>query len=301
MKSIKVKKEQYNAEEMVNEFLLMVGQKGVTQHTLNVHRYALRDLHDGCNGIPDETQLRRCLPPNMGRAYYNKRLTTYRQYFGMLLALGKIQNDPTKNYHYRKTIFNVKNYNECNIKTFLSEIDISTFSGLRDYVMCLFIIDTGIRPSEIVQLLKDDIDETHCQVHLRGEITKTRTPRTIPISKFVLKQLTKLYSFELKSWNNPYVFCTSEGGVITTMALRHNLRKVALKTGISLTPYDFRHIFATTYIRNGGDVFTLQRILGHTKPNMTMVYVNLDSSDLSNAHQRINVLGNFITKRVTKI
>jgi site-specific recombinase XerD len=76
---------------------------------------------------------------------------------------------------------------------------------------------------------------------------------------------------------------------------------VALKSGISLTPYDFRHIFATTYIRNGGDAFTLQRIMGHTKPSMTMVYVNLNADDLSIAHKKINPLSNFISRRISKI
>ena len=88
---------------------------------------------------------------------------------------------------------------------------------------------------------------------------------------------------------------------MTTMSFRHNLHKVALRSGIELTPYDFRHIFATTYIRNGGDAFTLQRIMGHTKPTMTMVYVNLNPQDLNSVHKRVNVVGNFVSTRVRKI
>ena len=299
MRSIRIKADDYNASEMINEFLIMKQRKGVTEHTIKLHKYALRALHNGCIGVPNETQLRKCLPPSMGNAYYNKRLSTYRQYYEMLISFGKTQFDPTKDYRYRKTIFNVKNYEECNVKKFLQSIDTTTFAGLRDYVMCLFIIDTGIRPSEVVQLLKSDT--CNLQVTLRGEITKTRTPRIVPMSKYVATQLLKLHSYELKSWNNPYLFCTSEGRPMTTLSFRHNIHKVALKSGISLTPYDFRHIFATTYIRNGGDVFTLQRILGHSKPSMTMVYVNLNAGDLSVAHKRTNVLGNFLSNRVSKI
>ena len=291
----------YDEDTMINEFLLLQQQKGVVKNTLRTHRSALLALHNNCNGIPDIQQIRKCLPPNMGGAYYNKRLSTYKRYFDMLISFGHILYNPLDSWHYRKVGFNIKNYEECNVKKFIDTIDTSTFAGLRDYVMCLFIIDTGVRPSETVQILKTDIDTRSGQVHLRSEITKTRIARTVPISDYVIKEIKKLHSFELKTWDNPYIFCTSDGRPITTLSFRHNLHKVALKSGISLTPYDFRHIFATTYIRNGGDVFTLQRIMGHSKPNMTMIYVNLNADDLSSVHRKVNVLGNFVTRRVLKI
>ena len=298
---LKTKTNDYNAEEMINEFLLLQQQKRVVKTTLRSHFYALRDLHEGCSGIPTEYDIRRCLPPNISNAYYNKRLSTYRQYFDMLIAFGHTQFNPAKEWGYKKLSFNIKNYEECNVKKFLESIDKSTFAGFRDYIMCIFIIDTGIRPSEAVQIKKDDIDYEFKQVRLRSEITKTRVARTVPMSDYIFIELRKLFNYEPEEWHNPYLFCTSEGKPLNTLSFRHNIRKVALKTGIYLTPYDFRHIFATTYIRNGGDAFTLQRIMGHSKPSMTMIYVNLNASDLSVAHKKINVLGNFVTKRKTKI
>lgn len=303
MKTLRLtnKTDKYNAEEMMNEFLLLQQQKGVVKTTMRSHIYALRELHKGCSGIPTEQDIRRCLPPNISNAYYNKKLSTYKQYYDMLIAFGHTQFNPTIGWGYKKISFNVKNYEECNVKKFLSAIDTSTFAGLRDYVMCLFIIDTGIRPSEVVQLKKEDVNFDNRQVHLRSEITKTRTARTVPMSVKIIAEIRKLITYELEEWHNPYLFCNSEGGKLNTLSFRHNIRKVALRTGINLTPYDFRHIFATTYIRNGGDAFTLQRIMGHTKPSMTMVYVNLDGTDLSVAHKRVNVLGNFISNRAGKL
>ena len=291
----------YNAEEMMNEFLLLQEQKRVVKTTLRSHKYALIELHKGCKGMPTETDIRRCLPPKISNAYYNKKLSTYKQFFDMLIDFGQTQFNPAEKWNYKRISFNIKNYDECNIKKFLNEIDKSTFAGLRDYVMCLFIIDTGIRPSEVVQLRKDDIDFVGRQVHLRSEITKTRTARIVPMSNYIIAELRKLFHYELESWANKFVFCTSEGKQLSTLSFRHNLHKVALKSGVELTPYDFRHIFATTYIRNGGDAFTLQRIMGHTKPSMTMVYVNLDGTDLSVAHKKVNVLGNFVSNRKTKL
>lgn len=301
LRNINAKKFNYDAEEMIQEFLLLQKQKGVVKNTLRTHQSALRALHEGCEGIPTVEQIRRVLKPTMSNAYYNKRLSTYKRYFDMLISLGHILHNPLETWHYRKVGFNIKNYEECNIKKFLSAIDQSTFAGFRDYIMCLFILDTGIRPSEIIQLKKEDVNFVVGQAHLRSEITKTRVARVVPVSDYVLKKIRQLHTYEIDEWRNEYLFCSSEGERLNTTSLRHNLHKVALRCGIDLTPYDFRHIFATTYIRNGGDAFSLQRIMGHSKPNMTMVYVNLTATDLSVSHNKVNVIGNFVTTRVNKV
>ena len=294
-------KEKYDAEKLTRQFVELQMYKHVTKETINQHIYALRALHEGVDGIPTMYDVRRCLPPNMGSAYFNKRLNTYRQYFRMLLEEGRTLDDPTKNMKYKKKSYRIKNYEECNIKKFLEGFDQTTFAGFRSYVMVLLIIDSGIRPSEIVQIKETDIDIDSLTITLRAEITKSRKRRVIPISPFVLDKIRELKSYELPQWGNEYLFCSSSGKPITATALRRECLINSYKTGVSLTPYDFRHIFATTYVRNGGDVFTLQRILGHASPRMTMIYVNLNVDDLIKAHKRVDVLGNFIQKRIGKL
>jgi integrase/recombinase XerD len=57
------------------------------------------------------------------------------------------------------------------------------------------------------------------------------------------------------------------------------------------TLHAFRHTFALNYLRRGGSVFHLQKMLGHSSLEMTRRYANLMTEDLQAVHQRLSLLG----------
>jgi integrase/recombinase XerD len=56
------------------------------------------------------------------------------------------------------------------------------------------------------------------------------------------------------------------------------------------TLHAFRHTFAVNYLRRGGSVFHLQKVLGHSSLDMTRRYANLVTADLQAVHERVSLL-----------
>ena len=67
------------------------------------------------------------------------------------------------------------------------------------------------------------------------------------------------------------------------------------KIGYKVRPYDLRHTFALMYLRSGGNIFSLQRMMGHSNLTMTQKYLALTDEDLRNQHTQNSPL-NSLTK-----
>ena len=80
---------------------------------------------------------------------------------------------------------------------------------------------------------------------------------------------------------NNYLFPDRCGRQLTVSGLSQSLRKYCKSRGVKpRSSHAFRHTFAKKYVVNGGNVFTLQRLLTHTDLSMTRKYIHLFSSDL---------------------
>jgi len=75
------------------------------------------------------------------------------------------------------------------------------------------------------------------------------------------------------------------------------------KLGLNVTPYSLRHQFALYFLRNGGNVFALQKIMGHTKLEMTRNYIAVVESDIVGNHEKASPVSNLLkeSNRVRKI
>ena len=180
------------------------------------------------------------------------------------------------------------------VRKMLNCCDMGTYSGFRDYTLMILILDCGVRIGEASNLLITDIDFKQSILTIRAEVSKTNEMRYLPLSIKTLKLLKVLVEFA-NTTDSPYLFQSIYGGHIKERNLMLSFRRVGEKAKLKVrcTPYNFRHTFATNAVKNGMDIFTLQRIMGHKNINTTRKYIQLETEDLKNKHGQINVLDSY--------
>jgi len=116
--------------------------------------------------------------------------------------------------------------------------------------------------------------------------------RVVPFS-FELRRAMFRYCQESKAAPDHLLFASRTG---TALGRRVVLRDVKLHCkALGFTPpartlHAFRHTFAVNYLRRGGSVFHLQKVLGHSSLDMTRRYANLVTADLQAMHERVSLL-----------
>lgn len=149
----------------------------------------------------------------------------------------------------------------------------------RDRCVILLLLDTGMRASELCNMQKKDVDLAQRHISVLGKGDKERI---LPFSPRTASLLFK-YMADVDSVR-PFPF--------TRTSLAHLIQQIGKRAGVEAHPHRFRHTFAVTYLRSGGDAFTLQAILGHTTMEMVRLYLAIAQVDLDAAHRRASPVEN---------
>lgn len=179
----------------------------------------------------------------------------------------------------------------------IGAMDDNTYTGFRTKVATFVLLDTMIRVCELVDIKRQNVDFKTMSIRLEAVDTKSRVGRNVPISNRTAKLLSE-YMRETEEFGSDYVFLTYEGESISESTIRDNLRvagQIAKIKNKRVSPHTLRHTGALFYILNGGDPFSLQRILGHSHMNMVRRYVQMTNMDVQNQHSAFSPL-NYVFK-----
>lgn len=163
----------------------------------------------------------------------------------------------------------------------------SRATRLRDKAILLTFLDTGIRASELSRLELRDLDLAGGTIAIRPHRSGLKSRgRVIPLGKVVRTAIWRYHAERGSMRPNEPVFATLRGKPMARNALLYLLIRMGERAGVAnVHPHRLRHTFAIQFLRNGGDVFTLQRLLGHNSLDMVGHYLALAQADDENAHR----------------
>jgi integrase/recombinase XerD len=187
----------------------------------------------------------------------------------------------------------VKSLEPHEIKALLSVINDEWYSEFRDKVIILIMLDTLVRVSECLAIKRKNVDLRNNVIHLEASNTKTRVSRSLPISTKTAKLLAE-YMFETEEFGSEYLFLTYDGKQLNDGTFRKRLAKYAKRAGIEkrVSPHVLRHSGSLLYLLNGGNVFSLQKLLGHSDLSMSRRYLNLTSNHINEVHEDFSAVNN---------
>lgn len=180
------------------------------------------------------------------------------------------------------------------VERLLNCIDTRKFIGLRDMVVVMLMLDSGMRLSEVLAL---EYGKIHLEAGYLIALGKGNKERYIPLGlhtkKYLLKYLAQIPNRESK------VKIVVQDTLIpaTHSTIRNLFKRLKKRSGIArLRPHLLRHTFATRYLSLGGDVYNLQSILGHTTLEMTKRYAHMTMGDRIDRFSRYSPVDNLIKR-----
>ena len=141
------------------------------------------------------------------------------------------------------------------------------------------------------------LEEGHFRVLGKGS-----KERIVPIGVSLQKALWKYmnrYRPEPAHPNVTVLFLSRNGRALAARSVYCRIRQYGEKgglVGVRCSPHTFRHTFAISYLRNGGDVSSLQRMLGHSSLEVVRIYVNMCRADIKECHRRFSPADNLASK-----
>ena len=161
---------------------------------------------------------------------------------------------------------------------------------VRNRAIILFLVDTGCRVGGIVSLVLDSVDlESRCAL----VVEKGKKARRVYFTEMTAAAID-LYRRVRPAGESEALFVSSSGTALTTNAIRLMLERVGKRAGVKgrINPHCFRHAFARSFLRNGGNLAALGRILGHAPGSQVTAryYAVWDDRELQEYHDRYSPL-----------
>lgn len=254
----------------------MVAVKGYTFHNARLAAYRTRRVALGiclrtkeqAEALGAEVMMNDKLSKSTKRGYLYA-LEYWMEYQGVLMKFAHKPRPTARCPHY---------LDQGQLQTY-----VRASKDYREFAILSTFIYTGARLNEVRMLNIGDVDFTHKQILIR--CAKLDKERYVPLDE-ALERVLKAHLARLplaqQKLDSP-LFQTHEGARVSDKWLGEIVRRVGDRVGLHVHPHMLRHSFASAWVENGGDVFTLSVILGHTDIKMTQRYWHYNQKTMRKA------------------
>ena len=291
MRKVTESKKPLSLEELAGSFLAMkraqkLGQETLYDYEKQIERF-LRSSHNSVDYaiLEQDTLNFFAAIPDTSPARYNKPYQYITAWFNWMVKQKYLPQNPisANELKKRRDDGNIKPATVEDLKRFMGGLDKQSYTDMRTYTILLVMLDCGIRTKELLGLKESNFNANEGTLQVSKVVAKTRRERLLYLSPQTVKAITAFIHVKPREWNN-WLFPNYEGNQLTTTYLDKDFAKASNACGIKITPYQLRHSFATLYLKNGGDLFTLQKQMGHSDLRMTKRYTEIDDDFLQIQH-----------------
>jgi len=285
-------------DEAIRLYTSYCKARGLSERTLGTYTSALEQLRASLAGseapcpLPGREDLRSftawLLDKGYARTTISIRMRAIRAFGGFLQREGILDQNPMDGVAIPKVPLSYPEVLSTEeMARLLKAARTRTWHGTRNHALIAMFCDTGLRLSELIGLNVDDIDLNALAVRVRHG--KGGKERRAYIGHTLARSLRRWIEIRPFAPGSSALYCTTNGRRLDKRNVARIIDRVAVRANLGdrrVHPHMLRHSFATHYIQNGGDPFSLQRILGHSDIKTTMIYVNLAGVGLQQAHAK---------------
>ena len=222
-----------------------------------------------------------------------RQISSLKSFFNYLIKIKKIDNSPILNLKGPKQKKSLPRHIIADLAIEVikeaKNIDDEKWIGQRNQTILILLYGCGLRISEALNLNYSDITSNDYLI-IKGKGNKERI---VPIMDYIRDSIVnyiKVCPFEFS--NSDPLFIGKRRKRLSPRIIQYALEKIRVSLSLpeTATPHALRHSFATHLLENGGDLRTIQELLGHSSLSTTQKYTKVENSQLLNVYTKTHPL-----------
>lgn len=284
-------------EDVLQEFIFECQMRKLSDRTIKSYKnanlrmlkflweqYQIRELEQ-MHHLSIKAYIKYQIDQGLSETYINRNIICYRCFFNYCVQEQYISNNPMDKIKKQKEpITMIETFNNEEVLRLIQVFKGSRFLDIRNQLIMVMLFDSGMRNSEMCNLKVDDMRGTHIRIYGKG-----KKVRYVPVTPFINRYLIRYlrvregYIKDKLSYQTEYLFLSQKGKKLTPEALEHILKRAGemakVRSHIRVSPHTCRHFFAQSQLKNGCDLYTVSKLLGHSKIDTTKRYLQSIQDD----------------------